>query len=274
MYASRTGIASRRAWLTPERSLGPGTVQPAATVQRTQNGGQHCRDNLSITTTEPGAGIMCGRRGRFIVLGSSGECLPVNRSGAVAAAAPDAHPHLTHMQSGADSGGSMYSSCDSGSDDDRDEDNDDEEYLSARGSFDNGNGSGADAERPTTKNMCSDYVRKYAMELDQLENRCTFAEKLRVALSQSVSIGSDDNYTASTDDTDGGSTGFVLREDSLDVDDCFSELARAEEKRWLELNNATELLNGGAALKPSASSSSYSFSTDSELEEVYEQFSK
>lgn len=166
----------------------------------------------------------------------------------------------------------MYSSCDSGSDCDHNDD-DDDEFLSARGSFDNGN-TGTDSERDTKQRKCPDYVRKYAMELDQLENRCTFAEKLRVALSQSVSIGSDDNYTASTDDTDGGSTGFVLREDSLDVDDCFSELARSEEKHWLELNNTTDLLNGGAALKPSASSSSYSFSTDSELEEVYEQLSK
>lgn len=271
-WAPCVGIASRRAWLTPERSLGPDNETPAP-----QNGGYHqqqCRDNLSVTTTAPGAGIMCGRRGRFIVLGSSGECLPVNRTGPTGAAlsAPAAQPHLSHKLSGADSGGSMYSSCDSGSDCDHN-DEDDDEYLSARGSFDNGN-TGTDADRNAHQAKCPDYVRKYAMELDQLENRCAFAEKLRVALSQSLSIGSDDNYTASTDDTDAGSTGFVLREDSLDVDDCFSELARSEEKRWLGRNNATELLNGGAALKPSASSSSYSFSTDSELEEVYEQFSK
>lgn len=227
---------------------------------------------------------MCGRRGRFIVLGSSGECLPVNRSGLLAAAR--------------DSAGSMYSSCDSGSapDDDNedDEDDDDAEYLSARGSFDNNNEQHATDNGPSAavvaaQQRCHDYARKYAMELDSLENRFQFAEKLRAALSQSLSGGSGDNYTASTDETSdgGGSTGFVLRDDSLcDVDDeCFGELARNEEKRWLERHEGggangdrRSAAKGGCVARgaSTAESSSYSFSTDysSELEEVYEQFSK
>lgn len=38
-----------------------------------------------------------------------------------------------------------------------------------------------------------DYSKKYCKELDTIEKRCTFAEKLRAALKQS------DNYSASTD---------------------------------------------------------------------------
>lgn len=61
--------------------------------------------------------MMNGRRGRFIVLGSSGECLPVSR--------------LNVM----DSSGSLYSSCDE-LDELGDTDEDDEVFLSARESLD------------------------------------------------------------------------------------------------------------------------------------------
>lgn len=60
------------------------------------------------------------RRGRFIVLGSSGECLPVNRKSQVINAAGSV---LQHCDSN-----SIYSSCDSGN-------SEDEEYHSARTSF-------------------------------------------------------------------------------------------------------------------------------------------
>lgn len=211
------------------------------------------------------------------MLGSSGECLPVNRS-------------LNLATTKADSAGSIYSSCDSGSEDEG-------EFLSARGSFDNNNGEATTTSSPfdnnngptasvipaatDNNNKCHDYARKYAMEMNELETRFTFAEKLRAALSQSLS-GDSVDYTASTDDDDddnvgdgNGSTGFVLREDSLDVDDCFSELARMREKSWLVRHTDNGLINS-AGLKTSMSSSSYSFSTDysSELEEVYEQFAK
>lgn len=56
--------------------------------------------------------MLNNRRGRFIVLGSSGECLPVTR------AAP-----VVHLQED-----SLYSSCNSS----------DDEYHSANGSFDYG----------------------------------------------------------------------------------------------------------------------------------------
>lgn len=226
---------------------------------------------------------MCGRRGRFIVLGSSGEVLPVTRSMKLAATK-------------ADSAGSIYSSCNNSESDD-----DDGEFLSACGSFDNNNGdetsmtapvvdgvkaqANATATTKTTDNNhnCHDLPQKYAKEIEQLETRFTFAEKLRAALSQSLSGGSAD-YTASTDDDltagdENGSTGFVLREDSLDMEDCFSELGRMREKCWLERHVDNGLMNGGGLNNnnnPSMSSSSYSFSTNcsSELEAMYEQFSK
>lgn len=72
-------------------------------------------------TVHRGRGMMNGRRGRFIVLGSSGECLPVSRHHAM------------------DSSGSFYSSCDEmdeleATDDDGDDDGD-EVFLSARESL-------------------------------------------------------------------------------------------------------------------------------------------
>lgn len=102
----RNDIAGRRAFLTPERSLydnDSGASGPLMTVNR-------------------GKGMMNGRRGRFIVLGSSGECLPVSR-------------HLLGHHAGCSgSSGSLYSSCDEQDEFDTD---DEEEYLSARESFEN-----------------------------------------------------------------------------------------------------------------------------------------
>lgn len=83
-------IASRRAWLSPNQCNGNAEKNPVVSAP--------INENTS----------MC-RRGRFIVLGSSGECLPVNR-----------RLLLQHDSS------SMYSSCDS----------DSEVFLSAKGSFD------------------------------------------------------------------------------------------------------------------------------------------
>lgn len=63
------------------------------------------------------------RRGRFIVLGSSGECLPVNRKSQVINAESTVATTLQRCDSN-----SIYSSCDSGN-------SEDEEYHSARTSF-------------------------------------------------------------------------------------------------------------------------------------------
>nr|CAD7203187.1 unnamed protein product [Timema douglasi] len=84
-----------------------------------------------------------GRRGRFIVLGSSGECLPVNRTTLVGRGPP----FLAHSESG------------SGSD----------EFHSAKSSLDN------DEED-------EGHARRYSAQLDTPERRSTFAARLRDAL--------------------------------------------------------------------------------------------
>lgn len=67
-----------------------------------------------------------GRRGRFIVLGSSGECLPVNRT--TAKRQMFAKSSTNHTDSN-----STYSSCNSS---DGHDDIGEEMYFSARTSFD------------------------------------------------------------------------------------------------------------------------------------------
>lgn len=69
----------------------------------------------------------------------------------------------------------------------------------------------------------------------------------------------------------GGSTGFALHEDSLD--EAFLQNSLHQEQQWID-----KFRNKQSALsrKESNKSSEYSFSTEfsSELEEVYEQFSR
>lgn len=65
-----------------------------------------------------------GRRGRFIVLGSSGECLPVNRVVAK-------REMFAKSLNGRTESNSVYSSCNSDNND-----IEDETYFSAKTSFD------------------------------------------------------------------------------------------------------------------------------------------
>lgn len=139
-----------------------------------------------------------------------------------------------------------------------------------------------------------EYIRKYCKDLDTPEKRFTFAEKLREALRQSdnFSESTDDSYavdisiSGSKADADegirirrGGSRGFVLQEDSLD-DEFYLETMR-QEQTWLQ--RFRQKTSNGAAKDPNANnqverSSDYSFGASSEfsseLEEVYEQFTK
>lgn len=87
-----------------------------------------------------------GRRGRFIILGSSGECLPVNR---------DVICQQTNS--------SAYSSCDS----------DPDEFHSAKESFDESSEESDNAAEKLNK------------ELDTPEKRKVFVERLKEALRQS-----------------------------------------------------------------------------------------
>ncbi|GLV39189.1 Poly(ADP-ribose) glycohydrolase [Carabus blaptoides fortunei] len=190
--------------------------------------------------------IINNRRGRFIVLGSSGECLPVNRKPA-------------NMEQGK----SLYSSCSSS----------DDEFHSAKTSLD-------EEDDP-------DYNRRYSMELDTPERRNTFAQRLRDALRRETS-----SFTSSTDESSyavgisvagsglcdgdiklrrGGSRGFMLREESMDEDLLKESLE--QEKKWIDKFKSKHT---GLTRNETSNSSKYSFSTEysSELEEVYEQFSR
>lgn len=99
-------INKRRSWLSVSRNGG-------------SNGGSKEGSKSNSVVTGPTA---ANRRGRFIVLGSSGECLPVNRRSQLIH--PSTKTSLQHCDSN-----SIYSSCDSGGSDDE------EEYHSARTSF-------------------------------------------------------------------------------------------------------------------------------------------
>ncbi|XP_076271229.1 uncharacterized protein LOC143203021 isoform X4 [Rhynchophorus ferrugineus] len=185
--------------------------------------------------------LIHNRRGRFIVLGSSGECLPVTR-------------RIQNKKSSSESS--------------------EDDFHSAKSSL----------EESSDEN----YHRMYSVDLETPERRHSFAQRLREALRAKDQSGV---YASSSEESSyavgisitgsevadydikvkrGGSTGFALKEDSLDED--FLQYSLNKEKEWID-----KFKNKQSALskKESNRSSDYSFSTDysSELEEVYEQFS-
>ncbi|KAF5270474.1 hypothetical protein FQA39_LY08352 [Lamprigera yunnana] len=170
----------------------------------------------SKKTTSNGEGTLNNRRGRFIVLGSSGECLPVNRR----------EPIRKTPQS----------SCSSS-----------EEYHSAKTSLDE---------------SVDDENDRQFYEFDTAEKRHSFAQRLKDALNRETeSSSTDSNYAvgisvsgSKVEDQNinlkrGGSTGFMLHEESLD--DEFLQNSLQQELEWID-----------------------KFKHKQELEEVYEQFSK
>ncbi|KOC70768.1 Poly(ADP-ribose) glycohydrolase [Habropoda laboriosa] len=200
------------------------------------------------------------KRNRFIVLGSSGEVLPVTRKS------------LGQM--------SIYSSCNSQSTD---------SFHSAKETIDE------DPEEEEQR-----LSKRYSNQLDTPERRATFAQRLRDALKRESTTGADSSNTSFGEssyavgisvsgshvyDQDikikrGGSRGFVLRDETVD-EDFLKESLEAEQK-WLgrfRQNQPT------LQRRDTSASSKYSFSTEynsgkyyenfcSELEEVYEQLAK
>lgn len=103
------------------------------------------RHQPKFTTNEA---ILNNRRGKFIVLGSSGECLPVKRR------------PLGDEQS-------KYSSC---------SDDDDDEFHSAKTSIED-----------EYESEDEEFHKRYSMDLETPERRHTFAERLREALRREAS---------------------------------------------------------------------------------------
>ncbi|KAJ8913560.1 hypothetical protein NQ315_017111 [Exocentrus adspersus] len=192
--------------------------------------------------------LVHNRRGRFIVLGSSGECLPVSRK-----------PFEEEDEKSSD-----YSSCESS----------ESEFHSAKTSVED-------------ESEDENFHKRYSIDLETPEMRHTFAQRLKDALkrelSESPASSSEESYAVGISVTGsgihdpdikvrrGGSTGFALREDSLDED--FLEHSLTKERLWIDKFKSKQ---SALSRKESNKSSEYSFSTDysSELEEVYEQFSR
>lgn len=200
------------------------------------------------------------RRGRFIVLGSSGECLPVNRE---------------FSPKKASKAESFFANGDGESDDD-----DDDVFYSARNSIN----TESETDDEDSRDDFFDHQR-YSIELETPENRFRFAQQLKDALklengytesTEECSIDEDefdDNYAVDINVEGsrihdkkikirrGTSTGFIL-EDEDSLDDC-QMLPRTDAKRSRMKRNKT------------SDSSKYSFDTEeSELEEIYDQLAK
>nr|XP_033331431.1 uncharacterized protein LOC117223321 isoform X3 [Megalopta genalis] len=222
----------------------------------------HGRPNgKSVRSSSPqksGKETSCAsRRNRFIVLGSSGEVLPVTRKS------------LGQM--------SVYSSCNSQSTD---------SFHSAKDVIEE------DPEEEEQR-----LSKRYSSQLDTPERRGTFAQRLRDALKREstatggaassntssgessyavgISVSGSHVYDQDIKVKRGGSRGFVLRDETVD-EEFLKESLEAEQK-WLgrfRQNQST------LQRRDTSASSRYSFSTEynsdfcSELEEVYEQLAK
>ena len=222
-------------------------------------------------------------KSRFIVLGSSGEILPVSRKS------------LGQM--------SHYGSCNSQSS---------ESFHSAKDTLDDEQEDDADDDKSARR--CTDRLLDKPSEM----RRGTFAQRLKEALyRESTATGGasfDAHYSSVDSDQNairvergGGSRGFVLRDQT--VDEEFLKESLEAEQRWLGRFRKTQLAPAAAAAPSSGlerrdtnASSKYSFTSEyssgegasvsariysflhfihlllsdfcSELEEVYEQLSK
>lgn len=213
--------------------------------------------------------LVHNRRGRFIVLGSSGECLPVTRK------------PLKQEDS-------LYSSCDSS----------EEEFHSAKTSVDDGrifiNTTNKYLMVVILESEDENYHKRYSIDLETPERRMTFAQRLKDALRRetsppSLSSSSEESSYAvgisiagsGLADRDikyshhnkflymqdcnmwffrvrrGGSTGFALQEDSVDED--YLQNSLQQEKQWIDKFKSKQ---SGLSRKESNKSSEYSFSTE------------
>ena len=238
------GTNKRRSWLNLPENIGKS---------------QNSIENDKLSSEEK-------RRGRFIVLGSSGECLPVNRE--------TSPKHLSKAASFFANGNG-------------DSDEEDDVFYSARNSMN---------EESDSEDSRDDFFdhQRYSIELETPENRFRFAQQLKDALklengyTESTADGSsvadddfEDNYAVDINIEGsrmqdkkikirrGTSTGFIL-EDEESLDDC-QMMTRMDIKRSEKHHNISNDLKRNKT----TDSSKYSFDTeDSEIEEIYGQITK
>lgn len=176
-------IKKRRSWLQPDQRSG-----------ETRSYGS--KDGSFVSGPVP------GRRGRFIVLGSSGECLPVNRKR---------------------SSGSLNSSLNSS----------EEEFHSARDSFE-GDGSDDDAKKYSDELNSFEKRNTFAQELKealQSENINDSDDSGSGSYAIGISVSGSQPDDQEIRLRRGGSRGFMLTEDSLDDD--FYKDSLMQETEWL-----------------------------------------
>ncbi|KAM3966526.1 uncharacterized protein ACR2FA_012063 isoform 2-T4 [Aphomia sociella] len=202
----------------------------------------------------PDGNTLNNRRGRFIVLGSSGECLPVTRS--------PGNP----MENQEDS---LYSSCNSS----------DDEYHSANDSFDYG---GSEDEGRGESARPNSFQFQYSKELSTEERRISFADRLREALRREA----ENSCTTSTTgdwSTDSSSYAVGISISGAGINDNEIRVKRGgsvgfvlTEKETMSNGDPSSPRHRPLGRKETGNSSKYSFSTEytSELEEVYEQFNQ
>lgn len=196
------------------------------------------QERPSWLSVKPRTVQLSGAPGKFIVLGSSGECLPVNRHSRAGSEVQD-----------------RFSSCDASSESS-------EEFHSAKESV----------EEVDDEAEEQSFAEKYLSKLYSPEKRFDFARRLREALHESGSMLTDstdeDSYEAGAISVKGpdvydvdririkrrGSDGFVLQEDSSFDEEVLQELIMGQEKQRMSRGD----------------SSKYSFSTDmsSEMSEL------
>ncbi|XP_077293936.1 uncharacterized protein LOC143916623 isoform X2 [Arctopsyche grandis] len=196
----------------------------------------------------PETNTLNNRRGRFIVLGSSGECLPVKR------------PIVELCDS-------LYSSCNSSFD----------EYHSANTSFDDGSvDEGQEVRQYSLELNTAERRASFAQRLKdalrrEMENSLTDSMSTDSSYAVGISVTGSGLQDPDIRLNRGGSGGFVLTEDSLDED--FLKNSLQQEQEWISKFRSRK--NPGLIRRDTNDSSKYSFSTEysSDLEEVYEQFS-